>query len=194
MQANQTQLIKLGDGKKGIEQNTVNLDTISPEIIDSKSVDLVSIKSDDFEKKDDDEISFVDESRLQEWNFIEFKKQVGGTLSAIVLLLCCGLISAWSISDLMKDIQHNEAQWVDIDYSFELFENDEDEFLSSRHVVMAMVVLSFNFGIIIGAIFGAFLTPLLPNRVTYVMELFFYIHLFRFTVIDCVFILNICRL
>lgn len=63
----------------------------------------------------------------------------------------------------------NEAQWVDLDYNLELFNDDNDnEFLTSRHVIIAMVVLSFYVGCIIGAIFGAFVTPLLPNRAIYV--------------------------
>lgn len=171
MQAKQTEVIRLdgmtpkGNGKIGIEQKTTNLATISPEMIEEKSVDLLSVNSEDF--KDEDEISFS-EGRLQAWNFSEFNKQMCGAASAIILLFGCGITSAWAIADLIKDIQQNEAQWIDIDYSFELFDTDEDEFLGSRHVIIGMVVLSLYFGIIIGAIFGAFLTPILPNKAIYV--------------------------
>ena len=171
MQAKQTEVIRLdgmtpkGNGKIGIEQKTTNLATISPEVIEEKSVDLLSVNSEDF--KDEDEISFS-EGRLQAWNFSEFNKQMCGAASAVILLFGCGITSAWAIADLIKDIQQNEAQWIDIDYSFELFDTDEDEFLGSRHVIIGMVVLSLYFGIIIGAIFGAFLTPILPNKAIYV--------------------------
>ena len=171
MQAKQTEVIRLdgmtpkGNGKIGIEQKTTNLATISPEVIEEKSVDLLSVNSEDF--KDEDDISFS-EGRLQAWNFSEFNKQMCGAASAVILLFGCGITSAWAIADLIKDIQQNEAQWIDIDYSFELFDTDEDEFLGSRHVIIGMVVLSLYFGIIIGAIFGAFLTPILPNKAIYV--------------------------
>lgn len=178
MKMQQTQLIKLydmtpkGNVRNGIEQKSVNLAPTSPQVIEEKSVDLLSVTSDDY--KDEDLISF-DEGRLQAWHSGEFKKQLWGALAAIVLLLGCGFTSTWAISDLIKDIQLNEAEWVDIDYSFELFDNDDEEFLSSRHVIIAMVVLSFNFGNIIGAILGAFLTPILPNRAIYVCCLVFHI-------------------
>lgn len=178
MQEKQIQLIKLSDmtpnvnRRPGIEEKTVNLVTTptpTPEI-EVKSVDLISVTSEDY--KDDDEISF-DEGRMQQWNFPEFQKQLWGAAAGIILLLGCGITSAWAVTDFIKDIQVNEAQWVDLDYSFELFDNDEDEFLSSRHVIIAMVVLSYNIGYIIGAIFAAFITPILPNRAIYVCTCIF---------------------
>lgn len=171
MQKKQVQLVKLSEmtpnvsRKSGIEAKSVNLMTTRSPEIEEKSVDLISVTSDDY--KDDDEVSF-DEGRLQQWNFSEFQMQLLGALAGIILLFGCGIISAWAVTDFIKDVQVNEAQWVDLDYSFELFDNDDDDFLTSRHVIIAMVVLSYNVGYIIGGIFGAFITPLLPNRAIYV--------------------------
>lgn len=152
--------------RPGIEEKTVNLATPQPSIeIEEKSVDLISVTSEDY--KDEDEISF-DEGRLQQWNYAEFQMQLLGSLAGIILMFGCGMMSAWAVTDFVKDVQVNEADWLDFDYSFELFDNDQDEFLASRHVIIAMVVLSFNIGYIIGGICGAFLTPLLPNRAIYV--------------------------
>lgn len=148
--------------KSVIEQKSVNLVT---QEVEEKAVDLLSVTSEDY--KDDDEISF-DEGRLQQWSASEFRKQLWSALAAIILLFGCGIMSAWAVTDFIKDVQLNEAEWVDLDYSFELFDNDEDEFLNSRHVIIAMVVLSYNIGFIIGGIFGAFVAPLLPNKAIYV--------------------------
>lgn len=158
MQEKQVQLIKLSEMtpnvsrndtkcKPGIETKSINLVSTQTTEIEEKSVDLISVTSDDY--KDDDEISF-DEGRLQQWNFSEFQMQLSGALAGIILLFGCGIISAWAVTDFIKDVQVNEAQWVDLDYSFELFDNDEDDFFSSRHVIIAMVVLSYNIGFIIG--------------------------------------------
>lgn len=171
MQEKQIQLIRLSEVKNntnqkaGIEQKTVNLLTTPAQEIEEKSVDLISVTSEDY--KDDDEISF-DEGRLQQWNFTEFLDQLLGAMAGIILMLGCGTISAWAVTDFIKDVQLNEAEWVDLDYSFELFENSDDEFLNSRHVIIAIVVLSYHIGYIIGGIFGAFVTPLLPNKAIYV--------------------------
>lgn len=171
MQDKQIQLIRLSEmtnemnKKPEIEQKTVKLVTTPAQEIEEKSVDLISVTSEDY--KNDDEISFS-EGRLQQWNFLEFQKQLWGAMAGIILLFGCGTISAWAVTDFIKDVQVNEAEWVDLDYSFELFENDEDEFLNSRHVLIAIVVLSYHIGYIIGAIFGAFVTPLLPNKTIYV--------------------------
>lgn len=154
--------------RQGMEERAVNLVRNSTPEIEVKSVDLLSVTSDDY--KDDDEISF-DEGRLQQWNCSEFQKQLWGTASGMIIILACEIISAWAISDFIKDIQVNEAQWVDLDYNFELFDSDEDDILNSRHVIIAIVVLAYNIGYIIGAIFGAFLTPLLPNRAIYVNKI-----------------------
>lgn len=168
----QIQVIRLSEmtpnvnRRPGIEEKTVNLATPQPSIeIEEKSVDLISVTSEDY--KDEDEISF-DEGRLQQWNYAEFQMQLVGALAGIILMFGCGMMSAWAVTDFVKDVQVNEADWLDFDYSFELFDNDQDEFLASRHVIIAMVVLSFNIGYIIGGICGAFLTPLLPNRAIYV--------------------------
>lgn len=172
MQDKQFQVIRLSamtpnvSRRPGVEDKTVNLMTAQPTIeVEEKSVDLISVTSEDY--KDDDEISF-DEGRLQQWNYAEFQAQLLGALGGIILMFGCGIISAWAVTDFVKDVQANEAEWIDFDYSFELFDNDQDEFLASRHVIIAMVVLSFNVGCIIGGICGAFLTPLLPNRAIYV--------------------------
>lgn len=135
--------------------------------VEEKSVDLLSVTSEDYKQTDDDQISF-NEGRLQQWNSAEFQMQLVGAVSGIILLFGCGTISTWAIADFIKDVQQNEAEWVDIDYSFELFDTEHEDFLTSRHVIIAMVVLSYNIGSIIGAILGAFITPLLPNRIIYV--------------------------
>lgn len=171
MQEKQVQLIRLSEmtpsvtRKSGVERKTPNLLRPSTVEVEEKSVDLVSVTSEDY--KDDDQISF-DEGRLQQWNCAEFQMQLLSALAGIVLLFGCGIMSAWAVTDLIKDVQVNEAEWVDLDYSFELFDSEEDEFLTSRHVIIAMVVLSYNIGCIVGGICGAFITPLLPNRAIYV--------------------------
>lgn len=135
----------------------------TPEI-EEKNIDLISVTSEDY--KEDDQISFS-EGRLQQWNYSEFHMQFMGAIAGIVLLFGCGTISAWAVTDIIKDVQVNEAEWTDVDYTF--FEShNEDDFLASRHVIIAMVVLSFNVGVIVGGICGAFITPLLPNRAIYV--------------------------
>lgn len=174
MQAKQVQLVRLSEmtpnivsHRPGVEQRTMNLVPMIPKHeVEEKSVDLISVTSEDY-KIEDDQISF-DEGRLQQWNYTEFQMQLMGAISGMVLLFGCGTMSAWSVTDFIKDVQQNEADWVDIDYNLELFDADEDEFLASRHVIIAMVVLSYNIGCIIGAICGAFITPLLPNRAIYV--------------------------
>ncbi|XP_031624199.1 uncharacterized protein LOC116341345 [Contarinia nasturtii] len=175
MQERQIQLITLNEmtpnvnRKPGIESKSVNLVTTrtkTPPEIEEKSVDLISVTSEDY--KDDDQISF-DENRLQQWNTSEFYMQLWGAAAGIILLFSCGTLSAWAVTDFVKDVQVHKAAWIDIDYSFELFDDEEREFLSSRHVIIAMVVLSFNIGCIIGGIFGAFITPILPNRAIYTL-------------------------
>lgn len=165
--------------RPGVEERTLNLMPIiaKPNDVEEKSVDLISVTSEDY-KKDDDQISF-DEGRLQQWNYSEFQMQLMSSIAGMLLLFGCGIMSAWSVTDFIKDIQQNEAEWIDFDYSFELFETDEEEFLASRHVIIAMVVLSFNIGCIIGAIMGAFITPLLPNRAIYVRSNVFQFQLFK---------------
>lgn len=176
MSNNQVQLVRLSEmtpnvtshHRSGIENRSMNLVPFTPKNeIEEKSVDLISVTSDDYNKKEDDQVSF-DEGRLQQWNCEEFQMQLLGTMAGMILLFGCGTMSAWSVTDFIKDIQQNEAEWVDFDYSFELFDSEEDEFLASRHVIIAMVVLSYNIGCIIGSILGAFITPILPNRVIYV--------------------------
>lgn len=171
MQEKQVQLIRLSEmtpnisRKSGVEQKPVSFVRPSTVEVEEKTVDLVSVTSEDY--KDDDQISF-DEGRLQQWNYAEFQMQLLSAMAGIVLLFGCGIMSAWAVTDLIKDIQVNEAEWVDLDYSFELFDSDEEDFLASRHVIIAMVVLSYNVGCIVGGICGAFITPLLPNRAIYV--------------------------
>lgn len=138
--------------------------TLRPEV-EEKSVDLLSVTSDDY--KEDDQISF-DEGRLQQWNYPEFHIQLLSAVAGMVLLFACGTMSAWAITDFIKDFQQNDAEWLDVDYSFDLLDTQKDSFLESHHIIIAMVVLSYNVGCIVGAICGAFITPLLPNRIIYV--------------------------
>lgn len=135
--------------------------------IEEKSVDLISVTSEDYEDKDDDQVSF-DEGRLQQWNTAEYQMQLVSASAGIMLLFGCGTISTWAITDFIKDVQINAAEWVEVDYSFDLFDMEHEDFLTSRHVIIAMVVLSYNIGCIIGAILGAFITPILKNRIIYV--------------------------
>lgn len=152
------------DGRR----NILNTAAFRPETRDEKSVDLISVTSDDFpEDGNDDRISF-DEGRLQEWNLAEFQMQVVCALAGMVLTFGCGTMSAWAITDFIKDFKQNEATWTEVDYSFELLDKNHEEFWSSRHVIIAMVVLSYNVGCIVGAILGAFITPLVRNRFIYV--------------------------
>lgn len=128
-----------------------------------KAINLISVTS---ERYDDDNISF-DERRLQEWNFREFWMQMVNSLSAFVLLFGCGLISAWSITDFIKEnlsainVRHNsstEGDWLEID----------GEFHTSRHFIVGMVVLSWNAGAVTGGIVGAYIVSRLPVRYIYV--------------------------
>lgn len=135
--------------------------------VEEKSVDLISVTSEDYDEKEDDQVSF-DEGRLQQWNTAEYQMQLLGAVAGMMLLFGCGTISTWAITDFIKDVQINAAEWVEVDYSFDLFDMEQEDFLTSRHVIIAMVVLSYNIGCIIGAILGAFITPLLPNRIIYV--------------------------
>lgn len=174
MKPNEVQLIRLSDmapnniqsnGKAGIEEKSMNLVATPAIEIEDKSVDLVSITSEDY--KEEDAISF-DEGRLQQWNFTEFRMQLMGSIAGIILLFGCGIISAWAVTDLVKDVQVNGNEWIDVDYGWDLFGENEEEFFESRHVIIAIVVLSWNVGYIIGAMLGAFIVPVLPNRTIYV--------------------------
>lgn len=136
-------------------------------IIEEKYVDLVSVKSE--ELQEDDTVSF-DEGRLQQWNGHEFRAQFASSLAGIILLFGCASISAWAIADFLKDMQVNGDDWIDVDYEFA----QDEEFFQSRHVIIAMVVLSWNIGYIIGGVFGAFIVPILPNRTIYVSCLGFF--------------------
>lgn len=108
MQEKQLQVIKLSDmtptvnRRSGIEEKTVNL-VATPEVKEN-SVDLISVSSDDYKAAEEDEISF-DEDRLQQWNFVEFRKQLLACVAGIVLCIGCGITSAWAVSDFIKDIQ-----------------------------------------------------------------------------------------
>lgn len=176
MQRNNVQLIKLSEmtpnyniksnGKPGIEEKSINLVGTSIIEVEEKAIDLESVTSEDYQE-DDDRVSF-DEGRLQQWNFNEFRIQLLGSIAGIVLLFGCGTISAWAVTDLVKDVQVNENEWIDVDYGWDLFGENDDEFFESRHVIIAIVVLSWNVGYIIGAILGAFVVPVLPNRAIYV--------------------------
>lgn len=129
--------------------------TVSPlqrnDEITEKSIDLISRTS---QRHDDgDNISF-DEGRLQEWNLREFWMQMANSLSAFVILFACGLISAWSITDFIKESLSAK--------------NDSSTEENSRHSVVGMVVLSWNAGAVIGGIVGAYIVPCLPARYIYV--------------------------
>lgn len=177
MKPNEVQLIRLSDMapnniqsncKPGIEEKSTNLMSVPVVEIEEKAVDLMSVTSEDY--KEDDVVSF-DEGRLQQWNFAEFRMQLLGSIAGIILLFGCGTISAWAVSDLVKDVQVNENEWVDVDYGWDLFGENDEEFFESRHVIIAIVVLSWNVGYIIGGILGAFIVPVLPNRTVYVCKL-----------------------
>lgn len=172
------QLIRLSEmapkihGKRGIEEKSVNImsEPVKRDdlfVVEEKSIDLISVNSEVLKEDDEDTVSF-DEGRLQQWNSDEFSLQVYGALAGIILLFGCASVSAWSITDFLKDMQVNEDDWIDIDYDWAIFGEGKDEFFESRHVIIAMVVLSWNIECIIGGIFGAFIVPILPNRAIYV--------------------------
>lgn len=165
MKVDDVHVIKISEmttGKKsGIEQKTMDLMKVSKSgrvhdksIEETKSIDLISVDSEEFSKDDGDDISF-DEGRLQQWNFREFSMQFVSLLAGVILLFGCLVNGAWSITDFVKDILSNEDEWTDIDYGWNLFNDDEEEFFQSRHIIIAIVVLSWNVGAIIGGIFGA---------------------------------------
>lgn len=175
MQEKEVQLIKISEitpkatkpDNASKPSNAINTIGASNDIvvIEEKCIDLVSVTSE--ELRDDDSISF-DEGRLQQWNGAEFRMHLASALSGIVLLFGCASISAWAIADFVKDMQINGDEWIDVDYEMNLLSDDDDEFFQSRHVIIAMVVLSWNIGYIIGGVFGAFVVPILPNRTIYV--------------------------
>lgn len=134
-------------------------------VIEEKAIDLVSVNSE--ELQEDDTISFH-EGHLQQWNGAEFRMQLAGTLSGIILLFGCSSLSAWALSDFLKDIEAHSEDWISVDYEWNLLDKDEDEFFQSRHVILAMLVMSWNVGYIGGGALGAFIVPLLPNRSVYV--------------------------
>lgn len=144
--------------------STIDTSNDNVVVIEEKCIDLVSVTSEEF--KDDDSISF-DEGRLQQWNGAEFRAHLAGALAGIILLFGCASISAWAIADFVKDMQVNGDDWIDVDYDMSLL-YDDSEFFESRHVMIGMVVLSWNVGYIIGGVFGAFVVPILPNRTIYV--------------------------
>lgn len=177
MQEKEVQLIKISEmspqlqSKALAERKPLNTSTIGTPVpndvvvIEEKAIDLVSVSSE--ELQDDDTVSF-DEGRLQQWNGSEFRMQLAGTLSGIILLFGCASLSAWAIADFLKDIEANGEDWISVDYEWNLLDKDEDEFFQSRHVILAMLVMSWNVGYIIGGALGAFIVPLLPNRSVYV--------------------------
>lgn len=143
-----TDLMKVTEDGEVLEKNGVALE----KSVEEKSIDLVSVNSDE-SIKDDDQVSFH-EGRLQQWYFPEFRMQLLGSLSGIILLFGCGMLSAWSITDFVKDILANEEEWIDIDYGWNLYNEEEKDFFQSRHIIIAMVVLSWNFGALVGGMFG----------------------------------------
>lgn len=176
MKPNEVQLLRLSEmapqniqnnGKIGVEDKSMNL-VATPNVgVEEKAIDLMSVTSEDCKEIEEDTISF-DEGRLQQWNSTEFRIQLMASIAGIILLFGCGTISAWSITDLVKDVQKHGNEWIDVDYGWDLFGENDEEFFESRHVIIAIVVLSWNVGYVIGAILGAFIVPILPNRSIYV--------------------------
>jgi len=157
-------VIKLSDMIiDGVVDEKPTVPAVRSDEITEKAIDLISVTSGRY---DDDNISF-DEGRLQEWNYREFWMQMLNSLSAFVLLFGCGLISAWSITDFIKENMSkisvkekslDDDDWLEID----------GPFYSSRHFIIGMVVLSWNAGAVIGGIVGAYVVPRLPVRYIYV--------------------------
>lgn len=182
MQEKEVQLIKISEMSPQIhstalaerKQTNTFVAPLSNDVVvvEEKAIDLVSVKSEELQN-DDDTISF-DEGRLQQWNVAEFRMQLAGALSGIILMFGCASMSAWAIADFLKDIETNGEDWISVDYEWSLLDKDEDEFFQSRHVILAMLVMSWNVGYIIGGALGAFIVPLLPNRSVYVsFDVFF---------------------
>lgn len=134
--------------------------------IELKSVDLVSVTSSEF--IEDDNISF-DEGRLQQWNLDEFWAQFKSASAAIVLVVACCIQSTWSINEYLKllwDKGNETAWWNDTEsasgYDF------VDQLFSSESVIVTGVIVSWNVGAIFGGVLGAFIAPVLTNKVIYV--------------------------
>lgn len=143
-----------------------------------KSVDLVSVTSSEF--NDNDNVSF-DEDRLQEWNFDEFWAQFKSASAAIVLLIGCCLQNTWSINEYLKlllDEENETKVWNDTESTsgYELV----DELFGSESVVVTGVIISWHVGAIFGGVVGAFIVPVLTNKVIYVGSLFVCVCLFMF--------------
>lgn len=131
-----------------------------------KSVDLVSVTSSEF--NDDDNISF-DEGRLQQWSFDEFWAQMKSASAAIVLLVACCIHSTWSINEYLKlllDEEDETSTWNDTDSTsgYDLV----DQLFTSESVTVTTVIISWNIGAIFGGVLGAFIVPVLTNKIIYV--------------------------
>lgn len=130
--------------------------------VEEKAVDLISVTSSEF--KDDDTKSF-DEGRLQEWNFAEFSMQLMGISAGIFLLFACCVQTSWGINEYLKLITDEEKQWNETEATgYEIV----DELFSSESVVVTTVIISWNIGAIIGGVVGAFIVPVLTNKIIYV--------------------------
>lgn len=97
--------------KSDNEVKSVNSPTTATSEIEEKAVDLISVINEDY--KGEDEVSF-NEGRLQQWNFSEFRMQIWGAAAGIVLLFGCGIVSSWAVTNFVKDVQVNGAEWVDL--------------------------------------------------------------------------------
>lgn len=131
-----------------------------------KSVDLVSVTSSEF--IDEDNISF-DEGRLQQWHFYEFWAQFKSASAAVVLIIACCIQSTWSINEYLKlliDQGDEIMSWNDTDSSsgYDLV----DELFTSESVTVTTVIVSWHIGAIFGGVLGAFIVPVLTNKVIYV--------------------------
>lgn len=164
------------------ENQIIHVTTASNEppgtTIELKSVDLVSVTSSEF--IEDDNISF-DEGRLQQWNPDEFWSQFKSASAAIVLVVACCIQSTWSINEYLKllwDKGNVTAWWNDTEsasgYDF------VDQLFSSESVIVTGVIVSWNVGAIFGGVLGAFIAPVLTNKVIYVCNtMYIFSGLFR---------------
>lgn len=158
----------VGDSNNEIIHVTTGNNELPGTTIGLKSIDLVSVTSEEFHEEDDN-IS-IDEGRLQQWHFGEFKTQFKGISAAILLLVACYLQCTWSINEyfkLMNDEQNESTAWnssAETATGYEFVDN----LFTSESVVVTLVIVSWNIGAIFGGILAAFIVPVVPNKMIYV--------------------------
>lgn len=136
--------------------------------LETKSIDLVSVNS--ATDSENDNISIAD-GYMQRWHFPEFRSQFLSSFAAILILFACSILNSWSINEylkLMLDVRGNTSdEWNSTENVLTEYEIVDQIFTSETAFVSAIIV-SYNLGVILGGVFGAFIVPVLPNQVVYV--------------------------